>query len=260
MCGNLVGLGNPLTNVSPSSGHALSEIVDLLVSVWALAITGAVVGLVGGIAAMQSTMDVINTTIVSAASGRSPFARQAEALEQATAGGASVDLATFKEIARTETPKASDAALEAAFRKADASGNGVLDRMEVDKMLSSMKAAGPEPMPVTSNSAIDRKLEELSAQIEANAQATARAMLELRKLVTENSELVTQLRDGRLGEPNLAQRLSQPLGTLKVVKRSKSRIKMTTADPPSGEHALPLVEMGVVTSPTKKGVGFAPEM
>ena len=31
--GNLVGLGNPLTDVGPISGHALAEIIDLLVAV-----------------------------------------------------------------------------------------------------------------------------------------------------------------------------------------------------------------------------------
>jgi len=46
--GNLVGVGG-LTNVGPESGHVLAEIVDLLVSVWSLTLTGLVVGLVSGL-------------------------------------------------------------------------------------------------------------------------------------------------------------------------------------------------------------------
>ena len=32
--GNLVGLGNPLTDVGPKSGHMFAEIIDLVVAVW----------------------------------------------------------------------------------------------------------------------------------------------------------------------------------------------------------------------------------
>ena len=33
VCGNLVGLGNPLTNVGPKSGNHMAEILDLMVAV-----------------------------------------------------------------------------------------------------------------------------------------------------------------------------------------------------------------------------------
>ena len=52
--GNLVGLGNPLTNVSPSSEHIVSEVIDLVVSTWALAMVGTSVGIISGLASVTS--------------------------------------------------------------------------------------------------------------------------------------------------------------------------------------------------------------
>jgi len=36
--GNLVGVG--LTDVGPASGHYVTELIDLLIAVWSLALTG----------------------------------------------------------------------------------------------------------------------------------------------------------------------------------------------------------------------------
>ena len=52
--GNLVGLGNPLTNVGPSTGNAMSETLDLLICVWSLGIAGAVIGIAGSMSFMDS--------------------------------------------------------------------------------------------------------------------------------------------------------------------------------------------------------------
>ena len=58
--GNLVGLGNPLTQVSPTSGNAFAEIIDLLIAVWSLSVAGTVIGIIGGLAATQVGIDKIN--------------------------------------------------------------------------------------------------------------------------------------------------------------------------------------------------------
>lgn len=63
VCGNLAGLGNPLTNVGPQSGHFVAEMVDLVVCMWALAIIGTVVGLIGGLAAMGAVTDLMNAAV-----------------------------------------------------------------------------------------------------------------------------------------------------------------------------------------------------
>ena len=63
VCGNLVGLGNPLTPVTPESGQPLAEVLDLIISTWSLVITGTVVGLIGGLGATSLLLDRINTAI-----------------------------------------------------------------------------------------------------------------------------------------------------------------------------------------------------
>lgn len=52
--GNLVGLGNPLTNVGPASGHVGSETLDLLISTWALAMVGTSVGIISGLVSVTN--------------------------------------------------------------------------------------------------------------------------------------------------------------------------------------------------------------
>ena len=44
LLGNLVGLGTPLTDNSPSSSSYIGEIIDLLISTWSLSIAGTLYG------------------------------------------------------------------------------------------------------------------------------------------------------------------------------------------------------------------------
>lgn len=136
ICGNLVGLGNPLTNVSPSSGQLLSEIVDLSVAVWSLAITGSVIGMIGGLAAMNATIDKINDFITTTKYQVSE--PQKLALAKAVAQGKVVDLPKFKEIMAEEVHKAGVKPLTNTQR---ASQEG--SRAAVDGWLSRTMAACP---------------------------------------------------------------------------------------------------------------------
>jgi hypothetical protein len=63
--GNLIGLANPLTNISPSNG-GLSQIIDLLVSVWALSVAGTAIGIVSALVAVTTTASSIEKTLNSA--------------------------------------------------------------------------------------------------------------------------------------------------------------------------------------------------
>jgi len=57
--GNLVGLATPLTDISPTPGHHLSEMVDLLVSVWAISLAGTSIGIVGALVAVSTSAEEI---------------------------------------------------------------------------------------------------------------------------------------------------------------------------------------------------------
>lgn len=59
--GNIVGIGNPLTNISPA--HPLSKIIDLIVSVWSISILGCCLGLIGGLSSITMFVDRMNSNI-----------------------------------------------------------------------------------------------------------------------------------------------------------------------------------------------------
>lgn len=46
ICGNLVTLATPLTEVSPKSGHRGAEILDLVLSAWSLSVTAVAIGMI----------------------------------------------------------------------------------------------------------------------------------------------------------------------------------------------------------------------
>lgn len=66
--GNLLGLGNPLTDVGPQSGDTFGQMIDIVIATWSLAITGSVVGLIGGLAALEGLVARMNAGISASAS------------------------------------------------------------------------------------------------------------------------------------------------------------------------------------------------
>ena len=58
--GNLVSLGNPLTDVSVQSDNSFSQVLDLLISTWSVVLTGIVIGVVSGNTLMVKAVDVMN--------------------------------------------------------------------------------------------------------------------------------------------------------------------------------------------------------
>jgi len=80
----------------------LSELLDLSISVWSLAISGSVIGMIGGLAAMNAVVDSINTTIGRVADNGRISKSQASAMCRHLADGTVVDLALFKAIVRNE--------------------------------------------------------------------------------------------------------------------------------------------------------------
>lgn len=77
--GNLVGVG--LTSIGDEiSGHALAEMVDILVATWSVSVTGAVVGLVGGLSLMNLMTEMLDVSVetVNATSDDIRYARAAK--------------------------------------------------------------------------------------------------------------------------------------------------------------------------------------
>jgi hypothetical protein len=63
VCGNLVGLATPLTEVSPPSGHIVAKIVDLVIAMWSLSVAGIAIAIIMGLAVLQTATTRINDLI-----------------------------------------------------------------------------------------------------------------------------------------------------------------------------------------------------
>jgi len=97
----LCGLPNPLTDVEPDTTEG--KIVDIIIAIWALALAGTIIGIVGG-------MSVISQLVESAE-------KAVQKLKKATGGA---DEETFEKLdSGSETAALANrvAALEAAVRK-----------------------------------------------------------------------------------------------------------------------------------------------
>ena len=179
VCGNLVGLGNPLTNVGPKSGNHMAEILDLMVAVWSLAITGTVIGMIGGLAAMNVALDAVNGIITRPAKYALDKA-QADILSAEIASGTMIDINKFTALVikmydDKGLPAPTVAAIAAEFARIDADGDGVIDEKELERL---------QIAPTQQAEGADAKLDALATQVAG-----------LEKMLIELSVSVTALRE-----------------------------------------------------------------
>lgn len=73
---NLVGLGNPLTNVSPDT--TVGKLVDIVIAVWSLSLAGAVIGIIASFSIFD---DMANTLEGSRDEKQSQETKQVEAMD-----------------------------------------------------------------------------------------------------------------------------------------------------------------------------------
>jgi len=125
--GNLVGLATPLTNNTPSSGHIIAELLDILVSTWSLAVAGTVIGIVGAL-----------TFTTLAVSGLESFMlrRVVRRQLQESAEDGELDLAKMKQLLAEGGFEISSQRAEEIFEAADKNGSGTVDKAEVQKIMA----------------------------------------------------------------------------------------------------------------------------
>ena len=133
--GNLVGVG--LSDVEDGmSGHVLAEIIDLIVSTWSLALTGGVVGLVGGLGFMTLMTEALDGT-----------AADVEAIgEEATkraAQGNGLDFSEFEKLVNERRLPIAEMQLKAMFKLADADNSGRINAEEVTRLMDMLEMAVP---------------------------------------------------------------------------------------------------------------------
>lgn len=67
ICGNLVGLGTPLSadEYTPASGHVVAELFDLLIAAWSMALAGLIYGLVGALGFVTLATELMDQSLAS---------------------------------------------------------------------------------------------------------------------------------------------------------------------------------------------------
>lgn len=134
--GNLVGVS--LTAVDEGmSGHVFSEIVDLLVSTWSLALTGSVVGLIGGMSIMNVMVEKLDGPGDEAVEA---VARHASAQAHTIEG---LDFAAFDHLVRRNELNLTKEQTASIFRIADSNRNGALEEDECTKLVDLLRVALP---------------------------------------------------------------------------------------------------------------------
>jgi len=171
--GNLVGLGNPLTDVGPETGHIFAEVIDLLIAVWSLTLAGLVIGAIGSLAWVETLTRGADGSITHKFSTMMGFAQEARKLAADPSG---LDYPDFVALCADRHIEMDDAEMKRIFVEADTNKNGTIDRSEVERLIERVQLENGSRtrvqqlgMPGTADNhellarmdAIERKLERL---------------------------------------------------------------------------------------------------
>mmetsp|Transcript_14506 Transcript_14506/g.39437 ORF Transcript_14506/g.39437 Transcript_14506/m.39437 type:complete len:277 (+) Transcript_14506:33-863(+) len=139
ICGNLVGLGNPLTNYAPDSGHWLAELLDLLIAAWSMGFAGLVYGLVGAMGFVAVTTQLLDEGVSTRVQKVVPMRKKIHTLA-ADASGLDVD--EFLSVAKDMDPKTYDEdKLRALFKEVDHDNEGVIRLDRVGELIRKFEQA-----------------------------------------------------------------------------------------------------------------------
>jgi len=133
--GNLVGVS--VADVDVTSGHVLSAVLDLLISVWSLTIAGLVIGLVGSLAWVSMLTTGADDALTNRFNHVMNLARATR--ELVGTNGGSIDFATFEALCREKGLSPSTERLRTIFSDADANESGTIDSTEVEQLIASIQ-------------------------------------------------------------------------------------------------------------------------
>ena len=162
--GNLTGV--VLTNVSPASGHVVTEVMDLLIAIWSLTVAGLVIGIVGSLAWVNSVAEATDSGLQSRVSkALARFTKEARARAQ---DGDGLDFASFMQLCADKGVKVGPAALRQLFNEADSNQNGVVDAGEVEKLLEEVTKQSAAALGLTpSDAPLANRMDALELKMDA---------------------------------------------------------------------------------------------
>ena len=129
--GNLVGLATPLTSLSPIEGHVTTEVVDLLVAVWSLALSGLAIGIMANL--------IFVTNLVETGDTKARLVMTQFLLWIAgtckTSHGETMDIHEFTDVVSSSGLNIPATHVTELFNEEDKDGSGVIDHKEAQKLL-----------------------------------------------------------------------------------------------------------------------------
>ena len=233
--GNLVALGNPLTDVGPESNNFVAEILDLLVSVWSLSLTGVFIAIVGGLrhmarmtdringmdrrlaSAMRSARDqaIANSALVKALHVELEALTNHEPGKRGDAGHARLSFEDFRSVCQRIDPNgigADEAALKRDFDAADAHGKGALGRKELLHYLRRHVGLAEREPPLSPT----------NADVLAAVQAMAAEAAAFRVAVTSQLHALEE----KVSAVDTLQRAGQPVSQSVWLQREVQRVEV----------------------------------
>ena len=132
--GNMVAISTPLTPVTPSSGHVVGEMLDLLIATWSITVGGAFYGVIGALAFTHYVVEATEGSIVR----RSQTLLFRGAVDKLVKDVSGMDFDEFRSVASKLPGHQSDNELKALFDQADEDGSGTITRSEVEELVSSL--------------------------------------------------------------------------------------------------------------------------
>jgi len=133
--GNMVALATPLTAVSPSSGHVVGEMLDLLISTWSVVVGGAFYGVIGALAFTSAVVKATEGSMVR----RWQMLLLRDSVAKLAQDASGMDFDEFRSVASQSPGRHSDAELRALFDQYDDDDSGAIDRSEVAGLLASLE-------------------------------------------------------------------------------------------------------------------------
>ena len=130
---NLVGLGTPLTNVTPSAENIFGEIFDLFVAVWSLSVAGIVIGIIGTLSF---------TTMASTGFEQSMQRRISRWVLRRKASAGGLDLNELRAFLAERGYAMSEEESEKVFLACDGDSSGKIDAEEVEKVIKVLDSMG----------------------------------------------------------------------------------------------------------------------
>lgn len=145
--GNIVTLANPLVSNSPTT--VSGEVFDLVVSLWALALSGAALGVVGSFSLPNTLTGAIEEQMLAGKLGALGGQAEANLRAEAGAGGSGLSVEEMFAMLQHEGLVSSEEQCRRLFVLFDADGSGSIDSLEVERLVEclhivSMGAHAPQ--------------------------------------------------------------------------------------------------------------------